>query len=140
MVPSRVFVKRISRSTAAPSLTRSPFPLPLSTKSHAINLFGDPRPLNLYATIFYKNIRGRGCSLSPKSFPCHTSENSPVTPAIATDPKMLLSKSCICHTSETPRGGYSRPSTDPLPRGGGATLPHLKSPISATLEGQKWET
>src|SRR6266700_4037121 len=119
MVPSRVFVKRISRSTAAPSLTRSPFPLPLSTKSHAINLFGDPRPLNLYATIFYKNSGGRGCSSCSDRF---------------TD---IERPEQHCHTSETPRGGYSRPSTDPLPRGGGATLPHLKSPISAILEGHK---
>src|SRR3989441_7410754 len=49
---------------------------------------------------------GRGYSrrsLSPNSFPCHTSESSSVSPIIATDPKMHLSKSCICHTSETPR-------------------------------------
>src|SRR3989454_11988237 len=50
---------------------------------------------------------GRGSSrrsLFPNSFPCHTSENSPVSPILATDPKTHLSKSCICHTSETPRG------------------------------------
>jgi len=41
---------------------------------------------------------------SSNSFPCHTSENSPVSPTIATDPKTHLSKSCTCHTSETPRG------------------------------------
>jgi hypothetical protein len=38
----------------------------------------------------------------PKSFPCHTSENSPVSPAIATDPKTPFSKSCVCYTSEPP--------------------------------------
>ena len=43
----------------------------------------------------------------PKFFPCHTSENSPVSPGIATDPKTPFSKSCICHTSETPRGRFS---------------------------------
>jgi len=51
---------------------------------------------------------GRGYSrrsLSPKFFPCHTSENSPVSPILATDPKTYLSKSCTCHTSETPPGG-----------------------------------
>jgi hypothetical protein len=49
----------------------------------------------------------------PKFFPCHTSENSPVSPGIATDPKTPFSKSCICHTSETPRGRFStfQPST-----------------------------
>src|SRR6266851_4088725 len=40
----------------------------------------------------------------PKSFPCHRSENSPVSPIIATDPKTHLSKSCICHTSDIPPG------------------------------------
>src|SRR6184192_3874191 len=33
-----------------------------------------------------------------KSCVCHTSENSPVTPLIATDPKMRSRKSCVCHT------------------------------------------
>src|SRR6266704_2928453 len=37
------------------------------------------------------------------SFPCHTSENAPVSPAIATDPKTPSRKSFACHTSETPR-------------------------------------
>src|SRR6266568_1491639 len=49
-------------------------------------------------------------SPSRKCFPCHTSENSPVSPTIATDPKTLVSKSCICHTSETPRGLLSTPA------------------------------
>ena len=40
----------------------------------------------------------------PNSFGCHTSENSPVSPTIATDPKTHVSNPCICHTSETPRG------------------------------------
>src|SRR2546425_12547973 len=44
-------------------------------------------------------------SLSPKFFPCHTSENSPVSPILATDPKTYLSKSCTCHTSESPPRG-----------------------------------
>jgi len=39
-----------------------------------------------------------------KSCICHTSENSPVTPIIATDPKTRSRKSCVCHTC------------DPLPR------------------------
>ncbi len=44
-------------------------------------------------------------SLSPNSRICHTSENSPVSPIIATDPKTHFSKSCICHTSNIPPGG-----------------------------------
>ena len=43
-------------------------------------------------------------SLSPNSFPCHTSENSPVNPTIATLPKTGVSNPCVCHTSETPGG------------------------------------
>src|SRR2546430_13266553 len=31
---------------------------------------------------------------------CHTSEKSPVTPIIATDPKMPSCKSCVCHTCD----------------------------------------
>src|SRR5438067_5544403 len=31
---------------------------------------------------------------------CHTSETSPVTPIIATDPKMRSRKSCVCHTCD----------------------------------------
>ncbi len=41
----------------------------------------------------------------PKFFSCHRSENSLVSPVIATDPKTPLSKSFTCHTSETPPGG-----------------------------------
>ncbi len=114
----RVFVKRIYRSFAAPSLRRFPFP-PLSPKSHGINLFADPHPLTLLESYLFKNCAGRGYSrrsdirklqradvLCPvKSFPCHSSGNSPLSPAIGTDPKTHLSKSCICHTSETPPGG-----------------------------------
>src|SRR6266581_7928963 len=43
-------------------------------------------------------------SLFSKPFACHTSKNSPVSPATATDPKTDVSKSCICHTSEPPGG------------------------------------
>ncbi len=46
-------------------------------------------------------------SLSPyflfsKSFPCHTSDNSPVSPVIATLPKTNVSNLFVCHTSEPP--------------------------------------
>src|SRR6266849_7572155 len=42
--------------------------------------------------------------LFSNSFPCHTSENSPVSPSIATLPKTPVSNPCVCHTCETPRG------------------------------------
>src|SRR5260370_41823243 len=38
----------------------------------------------------------------PNSFPCHTSENSSVSPSIATLPKSPVSNPRVCHTSETP--------------------------------------
>ena len=76
-----------------------------------------PHPLTPVISILYKNIEGRGPFLSfqrsnvqtclpfsPNSFHCHTSENSPVSPTIATLPKMRVSNPCVCHTSETPRG------------------------------------
>ncbi len=94
-------------------------PIPsLLPNSFQLNLFADPHPLNLYATIFYKNIRGRWYSRrspSPKSFPCHTSENSPVSPIIATLPKTSVSNPCVCHTSETPRGILPRRESQNLP-------------------------
>ena len=49
----------------------------------------------------------------PKFFPCHTSENSPVSPGIAADPKTPFSKSCICHTSEPPRAGSQHSNRQP---------------------------
>ena len=40
---------------------------------------------------------------SPRnSFLCHTSRTLPVTPAFATDPKILSRKSFVCHTYDTP--------------------------------------
>jgi hypothetical protein len=50
--------------------------------------------------------------LAGNSFRCHRSENSPVSPAIATLPKAPSRKSFPCHTSETP-GGHSQASTIP---------------------------
>src|SRR5260370_30244956 len=44
---------------------------------------------------------------TPKSFPCHTSENLPLSPTIATLPKTDLSNPSICHTSETPWGAWT---------------------------------
>src|SRR6266849_4322883 len=47
---------------------------------------------------------------TPKSFPCHTSENLPLSPTIATLPKTDLSNPSICHTSETPWGRGPSPA------------------------------
>ncbi len=63
----------------------------------------------------------------PNSFRCHRSEKAPVSPTIATDPKTHLSKSCICHTSETPQGNLPIPIQRTCPAFSGrtarATLP-----------------
>ncbi len=54
---------------------------PLNPKSLPLNPFADPHPLNLYATIFYKNMAGEGDAPAPvgvtaqscfKSFSCNT--------------------------------------------------------------------
>src|SRR5260370_18706205 len=82
------------------------------------HLFADPHPLTPVLSIFYKDMVGEGHSrrsASPKSFPCHRSEKTPVSPAIATDPKTHLSKSCICHTSDTPPGVTLASPTPGLP-------------------------
>src|SRR5260370_7965279 len=47
---------------------------------------------------------------TPKSFPCHTSENLPLSPTIATLPKTDLSNPSLCHTSETPWGRGPSPA------------------------------
>src|SRR5260370_189389 len=89
--------------------------------SFSCNTYGPPRKCckqktygraNSFRCNTYKKQSGtlrqaKSCSLfgrfSPKSFSCHRSENSPVSPTIATLPRTHLSKSSICHTSETPR-------------------------------------
>ena len=43
---------------------------------------------------------------TPKSFTCHTSGKSPVSPSIATLPKTRVSILSICHTYEAARGGW----------------------------------
>jgi hypothetical protein len=45
------------------------------------------------------------------SFPCHTSVNSPLSPAVATDGKTPSCKSFPRHTYDTPGGRYPRHST-----------------------------
>ena len=50
----------------------------------------------------------RAYFLFSNSFTCHTSENSPVSPTIATLPKASVSNPCVCHTSETPGASLRR--------------------------------
>ncbi len=89
-----VFVKRILRLPAAPSLSRILVPPPLSPKSHGVNVFADPHPLTPIASMFYKNIgvgataslacsalRGEGASTfhsrSPLSYPLSPCPSKP---------------------------------------------------------------
>ncbi len=87
---------------SASSVTESPaslvIPFPPSfhlSNSLPLNLFADPHPLNPVVSILYKNIGGQGCGLpaptsdlqSSNLFFCQTSENPPVSSAIATLPK-----------------------------------------------------
>src|SRR5713101_291214 len=56
MLHSTVFVQRISRSRAVPSLSRFPVPPALFSNSHGIISFADPHHLNSVASYRYKNI------------------------------------------------------------------------------------
>src|SRR5260370_21604572 len=95
-----------------PTCQRSNLPTSFTPNSFPLNLFADPHPLTLVPSIFYKNIGGGGHSFSvPTSnlqgcnlFICHRSENTPVSPSIATLPKTQGLKSCVSYTSEEPRG------------------------------------
>jgi len=67
--------------------------------------FADPPSLTSFGSYRYENRGGEGPSqhtVSLKFFLCHRFENSPVSPAVATDPKTPYRKSFACHTSETP--------------------------------------
>ena len=102
-------------------LSVAPIPLPPSPKFFPLIPFADPHTLNPYAAILYKKMAGAGPSqrtVSLEFFPCHRSENSPVSPAVATLPKTPYRKSFACPTSETPdlwlpltsRNGYALPA------------------------------
>jgi len=82
-------------------------PLPASPLNLQLLAFNLPLflPFRFYSSTFNRFLINVPF---PKFFPCHTSENSPVSLGIATDPKTPLSKSCICHTSETPPGPVSQ--------------------------------
>src|SRR5213080_1640038 len=62
-----------------------------------------------------------------KSCICHTSEKSPVTPIIASDPKTRSCKSCVCHTCD-PLPPSSIASPSPLP-----SLATSHSPLPGSL-------
>jgi len=114
VVTSLLIVSRQPRRSVPISTT----PLPhypstlLSCNSFPHNLLSDPHPLNPVASIFYKNIWGRGVmsnfpisSFKPLTPAFATDpQNAPITPFFATHPKSPSSKPFVCHTSDTPRG------------------------------------
>src|SRR6266851_8810584 len=84
-------------------------------KSFPLNLFADPHPLTPVASIFYKNIAGRGASTlqspslvsyprSANFFICHTSKKSLPKSNHCHTSKIAVCNPCICHTSEPPGG------------------------------------
>ena len=86
----------------------APIPLPPSPKSFPPIPFADPHTLNPYAAILYKNMAGEGPSqrtVSLKFFPCHRFENSPVSPAVATLPRLP-----DLWLQVTSRNGYALPA------------------------------
>src|SRR5438874_12708399 len=74
------------------------------------------------------------CKNAAKPFICHRSENSPVSPLLATLPKSLSCKSFVCHTSDTPRGASV--CFSPLsPRHSVSARSSFPFPILGTLSG-----
>ena len=100
------------------SFDQQPFNRAFSTSSRSIRMISiellDMRsPSMLYFRVFANRQPRKSpdsfLGLSPiprprfaNSFACHRSKNSPVSPAIATDPKTHVSNPCTCHTSEIP--------------------------------------
>jgi hypothetical protein len=86
-----------SRSIHALPLPASPLNLQLLTFNLPLFL-----PFRLSSSTFDRSLTNVPF---PKFFSCHTSENSLVSLATATDPKTPSRKSYACHTSETPGAG-----------------------------------
>ena len=100
MLHSAVFVERISRAPAVPSLSRIPVPSPLSSNSYGIISFADPHHLNSVASYRYKNIGGWVTSnLLSLSLLFHL----PYTP-----PSSVSRKSCSCRSYENCRGVHQQ--------------------------------
>ncbi len=101
---------------------------PLNPNSLPFNPFADPHPLNLYATIFYKNMAGEGDAPAPAgSLP--TLALSPLAATLmdlsaSVANKRLTGQAKLfrCNTYKNPRGGLrppfrnSRPSNPQLSR------------------------
>src|SRR5713226_6564704 len=109
-----------SRSGNVQTCQRSDVLMSFTPKSFPINLFADPHPLTLFASIFYKNIgwqgappipavsdlqtsqRNNGISLSPLE--CAVPKNAPITPLECAVPKTMDLKSFRMRSSEKSGG------------------------------------
>src|SRR6266478_744472 len=110
-----------SRSGNVQTCQRSDVLMSFTPKSFPINLFADPHPLTLFASIFYKNIgwqgappipavsdlqtsqRNNGISLSPLE--CAVPKNASITPLECAVPKTMDLKSFRMRSSEKSGGG-----------------------------------
>ena len=106
-----IFHLIVSRHPRRSSL-RSPSPLQLCALS--LSAFKCSFSF-VFFSIQTTNLRTIKC-FRPNSCVCHTSEISPVSPIIATDPKSPSRKSFVCHTSETPLGVHVAQPTSPPSR------------------------
>src|SRR5437762_655346 len=73
------------------------------------------------------------CKNAAKPFICHRSENSPVSPLLATLPKIAVCKSFVCHTSDTPPGAFSLFLASFPPRHSVSARSSFPFPILGTL-------
>jgi hypothetical protein len=87
--------------TAAPQFRLSPY---LITSLPPYVLLSNEHPIRMRVPTWSGPSGVEGSLFRPKPFRCHTSEISPASPVIATDPKTPSRKSFPCHTCETPRG------------------------------------
>src|SRR5713226_8170229 len=93
-----VYIASHPRRSPASFLDQSPVPYAPAPKSLSHNLFADPHPLNLYATIFYKNMPGRGYS---RPFDVETFQHADLPPFLTSLPHYLLTSSSLSPLAAT---------------------------------------
>jgi len=133
---SELFCKN-TRGVGVPSPTLHINAIPANDhppKSLPHNLFADPHLLNLYATIFYKNSRGRRAylgfqpssvpvCLDPKSRECNTSEPRR---KCCKQKTYVSAKPFRCNTYKKPGGTSFRPDVSLNPRPAANALPQVR--------------
>jgi len=93
-----VYIASHPRRSPASFLDQTPVPYAPAPKSLSHNLFADPHPLNLYATIFYKNMPGRGYS---RPFDVETFQHADLPPFLTSLPHYLLTSSSLSPLAAT---------------------------------------